>query len=264
MKLSLSVKISLLSIVLISLTVALGGWLNYRQAKEELEAQLGLQLEGIARTASLQIAGEDISQIQKKEDVETETYRKLKTYLAEVVRVNGLNPDTVYVLRPNGNGTEFVVVATDNPLLGNRYELKAEMVPVLKEGKSNHTGVYRDAHGTWLSGYAPISEKSGKIVALLEVDYRVEVLLAHLVSNTQRIVFTSYVVAIFGILASIVVAQTITRRLRMLSVAAEQMSLGNLESPIPVVGKDEISELSVALERMRESLKTSNELLRQL
>lgn len=264
MRWSLAVKISVLSTVLITLTVALSAWLNHRQSREELERQLGMQLEGIARTAALQLSAEQVDTIRSKEDLEGDTYRQLNAYLAQVVQVNGLEPDTVYVLRPKGNGTEFVVVATQNPLLGNQYQLRPEMVPVFQEGRSNHTGVYRDAHGTWLSGYAPISDKFGKVVALLEVDYRVEVLLAHLVSNTQKLVFTSYMVALLGIAASIGVAHTITRRLRSLATTAEQMSLGQLDHPIKAEGKDEVGELAKALERVRESLKTSTELLSQL
>jgi class 3 adenylate cyclase len=76
----------------------------------------------------------------------------------------------MYTLAPEGTATRFVVMTNEVPYVGHAYQLKAEMRPVFEGGTTSRTGLYGDDHGSWVSGYAPIKDKSGRVVALVEAD----------------------------------------------------------------------------------------------
>ena len=57
-----------------------------------------------------------------------------------------------------------------------------------------------------------------------------------------------------AVIAGVLAAALLTRRLRRLERSARQISTGRLDEPIRDRGRDEISELAVALERMRDEI----------
>lgn len=59
-------------------------------------------------------------------------------------------------------------------------------------------------------------------------------------------------------------ANTITDRLQSLQSAAEEIAAGNLETRVPVTGRDELSALAVSFNRMAEQLQTADEKQREL
>ncbi len=63
--------------------------------------------------------------------------------------------------------------------------------------------------------------------------------------------------ALVGILAGFIVATVITRRIKRLANSAERMADGLLDVPLEVSGRDEIGDLSRALDSMRSALKES-------
>jgi len=71
------------------------------------------------------------------------------------------------------------------------------------------------------------------------------------------------VIAFLGGLCFLMVAQTISRPIHLLSQAAERISLGELDMPIEVKGGGEISDLAASLERMRFSIKAAIKRLRR-
>ena len=60
---------------------------------------------------------------------------------------------------------------------------------------------------------------------------------------------------------SFVLARRVTRKLVYLTSVTEKISLGKLNQPISVPGRDEVAKLANSLERMRESLRLASEMI---
>lgn len=71
------------------------------------------------------------------------------------------------------------------------------------------------------------------------------------------------VIGFLGYLSFLLVARTISTPIRLLTQAAEKISLGEIDLPIEVKGGGEIGELAASLERMRFSIKTAISRLRR-
>lgn len=70
-------------------------------------------------------------------------------------------------------------------------------------------------------------------------------------------------IAFLGCVSFFLVARTISSPIRMLTQAAEKISLGDIDLPIDVQGGGEIGELAASLERMRFSIKAAMNRLRR-
>jgi predicted Zn finger-like uncharacterized protein len=70
-------------------------------------------------------------------------------------------------------------------------------------------------------------------------------------------------IALLGSLSFFLVARTISAPIRSLALAAEKISLGDIDLPIELKGGGEIGELAASLERMRFSIKAALNRLRR-
>src|SRR5258708_22471526 len=87
---------------------------------------------------------------------------------------------------------EFLVTSSEAPYWRHTYEYRPEMEPALFEGKAASTRIYADAHGAWISAYAPLVDDGGRVVAILEVDAHQEQLLARVTSRvSEELEYTS-------------------------------------------------------------------------
>ena len=142
------------------------------------------------------------------------------------------------------------------------YTIRREMLPTLNEGKPARTGVYHDTHGEWISAYAPIFDQEGHISGLLEADIRVEEFLSILKGKFFSLLWVFALVAAIAVALSFLLARTVTAKLKYLTDITEKISLGKVDTPIAVKGKDEVAVLGASLERMRESIKIAAEMMR--
>ena len=71
------------------------------------------------------------------------------------------------------------------------------------------------------------------------------------------------VIALLGGISHLLVARTISVPIRALTLAAEKISLGEIDLPIEVKGGGEIGDLAASLERMRFSIKAAMNRLRR-
>lgn len=82
-------------------------------------------------------------------------------------------------------------------------------------------------------------------------------------SSTRTFMFAAAIVAaILGALLAITITRSITGPLSHLVAVSDKISTGELDTPVPVAGKDEIGELAEAMERMRISIKALVERMR--
>jgi len=177
------------------------------------------------------------------------------------VRDSVNNIESIYtaVLSPNPNEVLFVVTASED--VDDRANLREpystvdapEMMAAFN-GPAADLNMGTDEYGYWLSGYAPIYDASGQAIAIVGADMLATDVLAiqAQVRNAFLVAFAVALLTVFG--ASLLLADTITRSLRAVTGAAEQVENGEPFDPKQLEkaaqGSDEVGRLAKVFSRM--------------
>jgi methyl-accepting chemotaxis protein len=249
--------------VILALLMGVQTALLSRQQGETIQALMGARLQSVAATTALDLDGDLHAQIHDKNDRAGEAYSVLRAMLGRVASANGIKPELVYTLRRLDGAIEIVVMADENRNnIGDKYvQTPPEVAAVLDTGVAAHRGLYQTEHGRWISGFAPIRDHQGRVVALLEVDHEISDFFAEVRSRVLTSIFVSGLIVLLGVLLVFAAVRARTRRIVELTALADAISLGQVEKQVPQMGDDEVGRLAAALERLRESVSTSLELL---
>lgn len=179
--LSISNKITLILVGSMATILIIVGYLFYQSMSTEVEFMLGKRLEGIARTASLQISGSNHNKLLSKyleqlPDLEkTIEFKTIQKKLKEIKKVNNLKSDLYTVIAPDWAEGNMIFMAMSNTktYIGNSMAVTKKIKDVFKNKKSSYSKIYYDKEGSWVSAYAPIIENN-KVVAVIEVDYHAD------------------------------------------------------------------------------------------
>lgn len=129
-----------------------------------------------AVSAAKAISGEEIEALHgDARDLETERYQNLKQRLMSVRQGND-GTRFVYLMRLDDNRVEFLVdsepeASKDYSPPGSPYsEASGLLRSVFYNQEPIIEGPSKDSYGDWVSGLAPVTNKSGDIVAVLGID----------------------------------------------------------------------------------------------
>ncbi|HYA02173.1 MAG TPA: adenylate/guanylate cyclase domain-containing protein, partial [Syntrophobacteria bacterium] len=257
----LSVRVAALFLAVTLLGIALVGFLIYERQKQEVEETLGIFLLNIARTGALLIDPALHAEVEATLTQDLEAYHRLRSTLAEIQDVNHVETP-IYTLTGFDAGTRqarFMVTSRGPGLPGERYDLVPSLLEPLgqafREGVATHTGVYSNEHGTWITAFAPIKNPSGRVRAVLDVDYRVDVYLARLAGLRHTVLGISLVSGLVAIMAGVVLARRVTGPLSALTRGVTRVAEGDLSQTLPVPSRDEVGLLTSAFNDMLEGLR---------
>ena len=256
----LGLKIMVFTFLLVVITALILIYFSYRASYKDLEKAIGERLEAIATTGALMIDGDMHDQIRTPADAETEAFITIREKLRQIKKKNNLKEE-VYTFRREGTTLKFIAMSHAKSFIGDTYNIREEMWPTLNNSKSNHTGIYKDEHGIWISAYAPILDSQGHISGILDVDIEVHTFYMELQKKTGRLLIISAIILFVGILLSFVLSRRLVKNLRYLSDITEKISTGMMERSIKIKSKDEVGDLAQSLERMRVSLKMAIEMI---
>src|SRR2546426_6873820 len=99
-------------------------------------------------------------------------------------------------------------------------ETQPSLRRVLTEGKPAITPIYSNERGTWVTGFAPIVNRKGKTVAVLNVDHRADAYLIALAHLRRSLLLAFLLSAPVALLGGILLAQLVTRPGAQLSALA--------------------------------------------
>jgi methyl-accepting chemotaxis protein len=259
-KIGLGLKIMIFTFLLVVVTAAILIYFAYRTSYADLEKSIGERLEAIATTGALMIDGDLHDRIKGPGDEHSDAFKKLQKVLREIKEKNNINTP-VYTFRREEGKVKFIVMTQPKPFIGDTYGIREEMWPALNEGKSNHTRIFRDEHGDWISAYAPIFDSNGNISGILAVDAHLVTFQQRLQGKVNRLAIISIIILVLGILLSSLLSRRLVKNLRYLSDVTRKISTGMMNRSIKVNSKDEVGELAESLERMRVSLKMAMEMI---
>ncbi len=223
----------------------------------------------VSGMGAVALDGDAIELIEVEADALTPEFAVEKAKLEQLRNFNGLTPQEIYVLRPVDSGgeheAEFVVMTHAEPFVGNRYTIRPEnreaYHSALQLGTVTHTGIYEDEHGTWISGYAPIRNDAGRVVALLEVDAEIsrfeQALLAELA--VEALVTLAALAA--AMVPAFYLGNRLTQGARELAQAMQRFEAGQMDARVDLRSRDEIAAMASGFNRMARSVSERLQLL---
>lgn len=256
----LSLKFALFTSVLCLVIIGAITYISYRISFRDVERSLGERLQAIVATGAIQIDGTLHDSVLTPEDADSEAFLTIRDQLRAIKEANGL-AEEVYTFRRVGETLEFVVMTNEKPFIGATNKIHPAMWPTLNDARPAYTGVYTDAHGVWISAFAPVFDNDGNISGLLEADFEVGELLALVRKRSILLLIKAGAFGLLAVIASFLLATTVTRRIVRLTEATEKISLGRMDMPIDISGRDEVAKLASSLDRMRESVRVAAEML---
>ncbi len=257
----LAVRLAVAFAALTFLSVAIVGVMVRARQKAELQDAVGTQLLNIARVAVLLVDPAQHAEIQRASRADSPAYRTLRARLADVQREVLLTTPirTLVEYDRAGRRARVVVTSEDAERPGEWYALAPELIdPIawsLEDGVARYTGAYRNARGTWISAVAPIVDAEGRAVALLSVDYQVDVFLDRLHELDVTILQGSAAAAVSALLLGLLFARQLTRPISALTGAVARVAGGDLSQSLPVRSGDEVGVLTRAFNEMVEGLR---------
>ncbi|HJL20713.1 MAG TPA: response regulator [Polyangiaceae bacterium LLY-WYZ-15_(1-7)] len=147
-----------------------------------------------------------------------------------------------------------VATSSDVPYFRHAADYLPEMAAAL-QGEVATKRPYADAHGTWISAFAPLRDHRGVVVGVLQVDAPLDRMLEEAEWHTgQQVLFAGLLLVIL-VCALILASFRLTQSLQRLASAARRFGQGDHETPIRERGTTaEVRQLASALEGARQRI----------
>jgi HAMP domain-containing protein len=252
-------------LLLTAIAILLSGYLQYRAQEQELRVTLGSLLLNIARTGTLLVDPQLHAQVEATLTQNSDAYRSIRVALARIQDENHIETP-IYTLTgfdPANRQARFMVTSRGPGLPGEIYHLAPELLEPLgqafNEGVATYTTIYKDQAGTWITAFAPLRDAQGHAIAVLDVDYRVEIYLERLADVRRQLYLNSLAGALLALVAGVLIAQQITQPIAQLSALARRVVEGDLSARVHVAARDEIGMLANVFHLMVERLRISNQ-----
>jgi methyl-accepting chemotaxis protein len=259
--------------VLFTLVFAVSFYWFYQYATSRAMDDLRQSLMSSARMAASMVSADENAQVFASGEEEDPQY----THIADQLRqVRDANPKVaaIYTMvrSPNPNVLIFVVSADEDPEtrahLRSTYDTSdaPEMLEAFNDPIADPE-YGADEYGVWLSGYAPIRDKSGEGVAMVGVDMTAEdvVQVQSQIRDASLVVFVIAYVGVF--IAVLLLSDTITRPLRSITGAAQSLEQGEPFEPEKLAhverGSDEIGRLARVFSKMAIQVQAREQKLKQ-
>jgi class 3 adenylate cyclase len=257
----LSVRLAALFVAVTLLAVGLVGGLVYQHQMRSVEDTLGAQLLSIARTGALLVDPALHAEVQRTLSPDSPAYLAVRRALAAIRREVGLPTPTYTLTDYNGprRQARFMVTSDGPGAPAEPYPLVPALIEPLRssfaDGAARVTRIYRNQSGTWITAFAPIVDAGGRTIAVLDVDYPVEVYLGRLRELQVTLLRASLAGGISALVLGLFVARRITRPISALTAGVARVARGNLSQALPVRSADEVGQLTRAFNGMLEGLR---------
>jgi class 3 adenylate cyclase len=238
------------------LTAGLVGSLVHVRQKGEVEDTVGTQLLNIARTAGLLVDPALHAEVRRTLAKDSPAYARVRGRLAAVQR-EVLLPTPIRTLSdfdPVGRRATLLVTSDGSGRPGERVELPRELIQPLswtfEDGVARNTGIYTTATGAWITAFAPILDAQERTVAVLSLEYPVDIYFERLHELDSAIVQATLAGALAALLLGFLAARRLTRPISALTRGVARVAAGDLAQELPVRSRDEVGQLTRAFNEM--------------
>ncbi|MEM6553379.1 MAG: SpoIIE family protein phosphatase [Planctomycetota bacterium] len=215
------------------------------------------ELRSVASTAALQLDGDLHQAAVASGDVESRAFLALRSQLRAIAAANGYSPDNIYTYSADAEEgvLRFAVMIHEEPFLGDPYKVKAHQAMAWQTGGTTTTGLFEDRYGQWLASVAPIRDRAGRVVGLLEVAKRADAALARI---DQTLLVTGLAAVGGLVLASLAgwlaLQRIVIRPVRKIHEGMQALAAHDFKHRTEVRTGDELEDLAEALNTMSTQL----------
>ncbi|MDD4953472.1 MAG: HD domain-containing protein [Candidatus Omnitrophica bacterium] len=267
---SFCVKVIITLILSIFFVMALSSLLVYKFALDSQFHQLRERLKIIASTAALMVDAESLKQVPlNAEGINSPAYLAVAAKLKKIKEVNP-TLKYIYTMARTDDPRFLQFVVDPDPMVnvrgkttvtsypGDRYDtISCPDIIQAFDGPAADKKLVIDDWGVFLSGYAPVHDKSGRAQYILGVDMAAQDIYALQGQVSRRVMLVLGIGFLMSVLFGLFISFGITSRIRKLVEGTRRIAAEDLEYKVEVKGHDEISELASSFNLMATSLSES-------
>ncbi|MDH5525799.1 MAG: ATP-binding protein [Nitrospirota bacterium] len=247
------------ALILIAFTIA--GFLFLRAARDTLDNALSARLIGQASMVAGTLKPEYLVRLGPG-DEQTRLYALILHELKGMREAAGV--DDVFVI--DRQGRVLVDVDQELPIGAEYLFLKLDAVELAQvwQGEAAASTLYADESGAlYKSGYAPVRDAAGKVVAAVGVEAGAGYLSAVNLLR-DKVLYLILTVTVLAALISVALSRSIIGPVQRLVAAFSRVVEGHAYPSVPVTTRDEMGYLSHAFNRMTGSLREKDAELTRL
>lgn len=270
-KMSVKSKILLpISLIVVAMCLIMG--INSYKRMEESMIAMGVEEADMAAEISVKMIDGDMAAAIGEGSEEQEEYQSLLTVMRDIQKSCGIA--YMYTLYTDGNQV-FYGVDTDETggqaYPGKPFEVSYEELKGVFQG-NGYVQDYIDstADGDLISVYKPISDKTGKVVAVLGCDYDAAHVVFQLNKSRRRVLQIGFVCLVAAIILLSIIVGRIIRNLRSVDEKIYELvhNKGDLTQKLEIRTGDEMEliadNVNALLEHIREIMLNISENSSQL
>lgn len=235
----------------------------YQLSHKYLLEEFRRKVLSIARTTATMIDGDLHELIKTRDDQSSAPYLTLRKRLQQVRdqnRSDGNYLRYMYTLRPAGGPKlelVYVVDPEEDPKLhayvGEPFGYPAENIWV--DRAYVEPEIFTDKTGSWLSGYAPVKNGNGDMVAIVEVDIEASHVTADMRPVGVAALGSVAISVVFGFGVTFWLSNRVAQPLMTLRGTLERIGQGDLSVKSDNRDNDEFGEVSRSIDKMVEGLR---------
>jgi len=209
-------------------------------------------VEGIAVNVASNIPASLHESLTEVSQQNSDEYKVIENYF-EIVADSNPRINDVYSLRRTADPNIFSFVVSGmkdedvnndgiieqhelKPKIGEKYDAsdQPDLRAAFNGSSTADAHVTFDKWGAWVSGYAPIKDVSGKVVAIVGVDVAAK----YITDQRMQIVQSILIIDIFAFpiifFVAYVIARRLTREFNILAEGMDQLTHGNINYELPL------------------------------
>ncbi len=213
----------------------------------------------LCKVAANQLNGNLLGLLQEGAD---DTYANT-VMMADMEKVTeSANVCGVYTMADRGGSIVYLSQMTGKDIKigtpADEKQSKAVSAAMSEGGYVSGKILKNDAGTSYLTAYAPIHDKSGKVVGALGIDYVVDELLDSLNGIVRTITLIGFCLVLLSAVVSIVLAAGITRGLSIVEKKVSDLvsNNGDLTQKIDIKGNDEVSDIADSINVLLEYIRS--------
>lgn len=255
---SISTKLTVCIVIVTIISCALLGLFVYQKVNQSFLSMTKQNIKEMAQVAATQIDVKELDKIEPGME-ESEEYGELLTHLRTFLQGN--STEYIYIMGLDNNNVPYFIADADEEEpadIGESYDDDApDMIKAFDGKATTDQDVTTDEWGSYLSGYAPVFDEDGKVVAIVGIDCGVGYIDKQLGDLASRIILFT----VIGIIICILGSQLIIRRLASnLSVIIAKIddvihSDGDLTKKVEMHSGDELELIANLLNEFLDELR---------
>lgn len=261
---SFAFKVTVIIIVALSLSSGLSDFLIHRFDTLREYEQIRRDLDIFAATCSLMIDVEILLRIPlNQEAVYTQEYASIASKLEKIEESNP-KISYLYIIVPSRKLGEWQYLVL-SPAKREAEERTANVYPGARYDMPDFSKKeINPAARPVLSGYGPIRDKQGQVVAFLGIDvYKKDIAYARSRGGSGRFVLLSSLIILVSFFIGLFVSRRITHPIVQLIEGTRLIGKGDFNYKVNVKGNDEIAELGHSFNEMAINLSESKKALNE-